>query len=562
MGEAVGVGSALKSFADLLGTHPGYLGIAILLLTAAPLADRYIVRRKRIRYRVLYNSKLGLSPVELRDGNPPSAQADPRLLQLTRVLDRMSIVIIRIRNSGSYDIGPEDFADDLSFTFGRRTVWDARVSEASSDDLREQVRRNLEFVPSVDSPAEQTDSRENLNTVRNWLARRLLKQLGAEQPAAVDPDPQWQEVRLTRLSLHRREKFKLVVLLREPDDTAHGTITKNIQRRGRFHKDGRIKDEGEERAITWQRATLSVAVLLMGALIATLLLGSSGRGDSAQCSAGSLQIDGSSAFMPTVDVIARKYQNTCGDTKIATKPTGSLAGIAELNSQSQAGELAVVSDGEVHAAGAQPHPVAVIVYGIVVNSAAGVDELTSDQLRAIYTGQITNWKDVGGRDMGIRIVSRDEDSGTRWTFQNKLLSGAQEAPHSSLQCDQRDLAPQAPTIRCVSTTTEDLLAKVNATPGAIGYADAATAKETAKQRKLNVIRINGKDPDVSNALRPGPGGTDLGYPFWTIEYFYTQGSPIGRSMTNSFLDYLGSDPARAELRRAGYAPCVDKPDLC
>ncbi|WP_127934299.1 hypothetical protein [Nonomuraea polychroma] len=68
----------------------------------------------------------------------PSEYGPSQLRQVARLLDRMSIVVIRIRNSGSYDIDPDDFERPLSFTFGGRLVWKARVSDASTDKLREQ----------------------------------------------------------------------------------------------------------------------------------------------------------------------------------------------------------------------------------------------------------------------------------------------------------------------------------------------------------------------------------------------------------------------------------------
>ncbi|EOD67761.1 hypothetical protein [Amycolatopsis vancoresmycina] len=91
---------------------------------------------------MLYNSKIGLSPIDLHDGENGSAQAAPQLEPVARLLDRMSIVVIRIHNTGGFDIAPGDFETPLSFTFGNRIVWDARVSD---DGLRRHVRDGLEF---------------------------------------------------------------------------------------------------------------------------------------------------------------------------------------------------------------------------------------------------------------------------------------------------------------------------------------------------------------------------------------------------------------------------------
>jgi phosphate transport system substrate-binding protein len=574
VGDAIGVGTALKSVADLLGTHPDYLGIAIALVMAAPLADRYIIRRKRIHFRVLYNSKLGLSPVELHDGESPSAQTDPQLLQMTRLLDRMSIAIIRIRNTGGYDISAEDFEVPISFSFGRRIVWDARISEASTDDLRELTRDNMMFFDATSTSADPAaapvntgepagdlaNGRESLGILRDWLGRRLSNWLGTEQATHAEIGPEWHGVQLPKLSLNRKEKFKLVVVLREPDDAPYGEICKDVQRRGRISS-GRIQDEKQERNITWPRVATSIGVLLTGALIAALLVGSHPHDPSAHCASGTLRLVGSSAFIPTpVDGIAQKYKNSCDGATINTNASGSIAGVKELSQSPPNGGMAALSDGLVPIPGPQPQPVAVVVYAIAINNAAGLDHLTSDDIRRIYTGQVTNWAQLGGKDQEIKIVSRNEDSGTRETFQKIFLGRAPQAPQSSAQCDKRDMVPQAPITLCISNNTNDLLTKVNTTSGAIGYADAPAAEEVAKQHGLTVIRINDTDPDVNSIVRPG--GSDPGYPFWTVEYLYTQGSPPDGSLLKYFLDYLSSDGGRAELRRAGYTPCVDKPELC
>ncbi|WP_228771448.1 hypothetical protein [Actinokineospora iranica] len=108
---------ALRVVLDFLG--PGNLVLGIVLLIATPFVDRFLVRRKRISFRVLYNSKIGLGPEKPDDDDGP---VRGQLATLAALLDRMSIVVIRIRNNGGYDIAPDDFDRPLSFTFGKRVV--------------------------------------------------------------------------------------------------------------------------------------------------------------------------------------------------------------------------------------------------------------------------------------------------------------------------------------------------------------------------------------------------------------------------------------------------------
>jgi phosphate transport system substrate-binding protein len=131
---------------EWLGQLVGFLGGAgqvlfgILALLAAPFVDRLLLRRKRISYRVLYNSKIALGPEVPHDRTDHVEAHSPQLAPVMRLLNRMNVVVIRIRNSGSYDIEPADFEEPLSFTFGGRVLWNARVSEASTLQVRKQLR--------------------------------------------------------------------------------------------------------------------------------------------------------------------------------------------------------------------------------------------------------------------------------------------------------------------------------------------------------------------------------------------------------------------------------------
>lgn len=548
------MGQLLQSLAEILSSDQGSIVLAIAALAAmgAPLADRYVIRRKRILFRVLYNSKIGLSPIDLNgdSGHP----LDPELRQLALMLDKLSVVVIRIRNTGSYDISPEDFDTPISFTFGKRIVWDARISEASDPDLRTMLRDNMRFIET----AAAVDS-EQLTDLRTSLVDRFRAFGTKSRPPVSSAPPQRHGVKLTNFSLKSKEKFKLVVVLREPDDGTDA-ITKEVVRHGRI-SNGRIKDEKQQRRLGWPLITVTTGVLLIGALLATLLYSASRPAAelAAQCEAGSLRLEGSSAFIPIMSSIATEYSEGCSDAKVTAEPTGSNDGVRKLDALAveQQHELAVLSDGMSAEAGPEliPQKVAVIVYGVVVNSSAGVDTLTVDQLRGIYEGRWTDWRELrGGDSLPIRIVGRGQESGSRQVFENKVLGsgGARisEGVLSSDSCAERSL-PQAPTVRCERSTTAEVLDEVGATPGAIGYADAPAAKlASARNPAVVTARIDDRYPDATTI---GPG-----YPFWTIEYLYTKGEPRNGTLLKKFGDYLRSDTARAELQDAGYLPCVGK----
>jgi ABC-type phosphate transport system substrate-binding protein len=108
--------------------------------------------------------------------------------------------------------------------------------------------------------------------------------------------------------------------------------------------------------------------------------------------------------------------------------------------------------------------------------------------------------------------------------------------------------PAAPVVKCEVDTTTTLLTRVNAVPGAIGYAQITDASAYGN---LESVKINGSDPEIGAVQRGS-------YPYWTIEYLYTNGRPPASSLTAAFLSYMNSDTAKDILRLNNYTPCNDR----
>lgn len=393
-----------------------------------------------------------------------------------------------------------------------------------------------------------------LSRVRALLPKRLAGLAAADAPPPEAPE--WHGVRFARLSLKRKEKFKLVVVLRESDGH-DGEISKEIRHHARLAA-GRIKDDRKQRRFGWPVITTAVGVLLTGALLATLLVSWSRPSDSAQCATGKLAVEGSSAFVPIIDSIAAEYHGQCDGAAITTRATGSVTGVRALAPVDAAGkdELAVLSDGRSGEAGPdlETKAVAVVVYSLVVNRAAGIDRLTTQQVKDIFSGRVRNWDQLRpGPSVPIGIVGRGQESGTRKTFEQKVLGGAEDRLTSD-SCRKPERDPAAATTRCERGTTAEVLTEVGAVPGAIGYADVPAAKTAAaRDQQVTIVQLDGHYPDVTTV--------DAGYRFWTVEYLYTKGVPSNGSVLKRFLDYLASPTARAELQDAGYTPCVAKDGL-
>lgn len=570
---------ALRSVVDVLGSVPGIATLSVLATASigSPFLDRFVLRRKRIQYQVVYNSKIGLDTVFLEhdeDEEPTPPRTHP-LGRLVHELERLSLMIIRIRNVGSADIDASDIQPALSLAFGSRIIWNARVSEASTDVLRTHIRENLQFFTHVGWPTtsevnallDKTNTGydyQNLSVVRRWLVRRLAKTLtqGSDVSPPTEAEPQWHGVRLANLWLRRQQSFILMVVLREAVDGAT-----------EISKDYRVTPSGgngkttiQQRGQGWFRWTVvtpAVGVVLVGALLGSVLaqaiIGAQPASATTgiQCVTGTADLAGSSAFGPIVQTIGDDYTQACPGSHIVVNTNGSLDGVRQLTTlgPGSAGTQAALSDGPSGEASNDMgrQQLVVLVYALLVNKDVGVDRLSTGQLLDIYSGRYTNWRQLGGAPMPIRLVARESGSGTRRTLEQFVLKAPEGLP-SSGDCTSRDLIPAAPTILCELPTTQAVVNTVSTVPGAIGYADVdnqGTKTVVADQRVVPVV-LDGRSPQV--------GSVPNGYPFWTVEYLYTwtpgTGSPIA-----AFQDYLKSDTVQTVLRRAGYTPCVENP-LC
>ncbi|WP_220182760.1 substrate-binding domain-containing protein, partial [Sphaerisporangium album] len=505
--------------------------------------------------RVLYNSKIGIGPERLHDGADPADSGPRQLRQVVRLLDRMSVVVIRIRNSGSYDIDAEDFHKPLSFTFGGRVVWNARISEATTTVLREELRNALRFFADDGRVA-----RDNLLTVRGRLAERMGRLLRA--PSGQDAaEPRWYGVWMDGMSLRRGEVAKLVVVLREPPSNAGDDITKDLAHGGRLKDNGLIKDEGERRRITLPRVSGALALLLTVLLVLSQVSATSDD-PTVTCVPGHLRIEGSSAFMPTLEAIRDEYVQRCGEARIDTQANGSLDGVRDVEASSSGGspEVVAVSDGRSLGASQRLHAqkVAIVVFKVVVNSGVGLTTIGVENLRKIYKGTWTNWSQVPGAKAGnlpIRIVGRGYASGTREVFEKHVL-GFGEPSLTSDDCLEKTRPSDTPVIRCEQANNQKVIEAVAKDAGAIGYADLDSIRkarqDTAIDNAITALTLDGQEFDYSTS-RPG-------YPYWTVEYLYTVGDPKQGSLTDAFFTFVRNHSiAGARLNQAGFEACPTSP---
>jgi ABC-type phosphate transport system substrate-binding protein len=418
-----------------------------------------------------------------------------------------SLVQLRVRNSGLTAISKARTRRPVSFTFPGRDVVEYAIV-----DLRGISKDEI-------APA---------GTAASITGNRIL---------------------LPRFPMPRGGSFKLLVLLSGPGRGVHG--------KGRF-RGGRMVHEARGRGPVARNVVFGTVLALLAGTQAGLMVGR-GPAIPASCGNGALAIAGSSAFEPVAQQIAEAYSAVCLDARISVSASSSVGGLNAL--VASGGLLAAggqkerpdsvqiaMSDGRIPDGyqGLVGQPIGVIIFAVVVNRQAAVFNLTVDQLRGVFTGKITNWQQVGGADLPVRVVARASGSGTRRTFDRKILNGPSEPVASSFDCVSKNAVPGSPMIRCEVPDTATLLQRVNTIPGAVGYAQVNDAQPYAN---VASVKIGGRDPGIG-AVEQGT------YPYWTVEYLYTYGRPSASSLTSAFLSYMASDTASQILRSTSYTPCA------
>jgi phosphate transport system substrate-binding protein len=234
------------------------------------------------------------------------------------------------------------------------------------------------------------------------------------------------------------------------------------------------------------------------------------------CVQGSLTTNGSTALGPLVQKVAADYQSKCSGASITTQLTGSGAGLTAVS-----GGNAGIGNSDVYASatkypGLIDHQVAVIPFAVVLNSqVTGVTNLTSAQIKDIYTGKVTNWKQVGGPSLPIVVISRPAGSGTRVTFEQFILSGTTESVSGPSHLTE--------------STTGAVQKAVAGTAGSIAY---LAASGIGAMKAISIDGIAESDANVQNNT----------YKFWNVEHMYTKGDATG--LAQAFIDYMTSPTAK------------------
>lgn len=235
---------------------------------------------------------------------------------------------------------------------------------------------------------------------------------------------------------------------------------------------------------------------------------------------GSVLAVGSSALLPLVEVAAEEYCTTqAPGVYITVQGGGSGQGISQIAQGAvQIGNSDIFAEEKginPSEANITDHKVCIAGMGPVVNPGVNVESLTTDELVKIFTGEFTNWNQVGGQDLPIVVINRAVGSGTRTTFETLVMKGA-----SALQAQEQD--NNGTVVRMVSET-----------PGAISYLSFSYFNDKTKQLKLDDIA-----PTSENVINGS-------WPLWSYEHMYT--STNMDPTTEGFMEFMMGEVVQKEL---------------
>jgi phosphate transport system substrate-binding protein len=259
----------------------------------------------------------------------------------------------------------------------------------------------------------------------------------------------------------------------------------------------------------WLAALLGVALIMGAGLIPAGCGAAKGKGTYS----GRVRVSGSTTLLSLIQEASIEFMDANPRARVDVQGGGSSAGITQLKSGIvQIANSSRELKGEENGWGMVDHKIAFDIIAIIVNPSLKIRNLTSAQVKAIFTGKVRNWKAVGGPDKEIVVVVRDQASGTREVFDQKALGSTKEHPVAS-----EPTAIESPSNGYVQEI-------VATTSNAIGYLSYGFVNET-----VTALSVNGVMPGVSTA-------TDGRYPMARWLHMFTKGQASGA--VQGFIDFV------------------------
>jgi phosphate transport system substrate-binding protein len=256
-------------------------------------------------------------------------------------------------------------------------------------------------------------------------------------------------------------------------------------------------------------------LVIFAVLFAALLVVSFGLGGRKE---GALEVIGSTSIEPFAEMLAQEYEKAHPERYVNVQGGGSTAGIqAAINGIADIGMCSRALKAEE--TGFKDFVIARDGLAVVIHPSNPVSDLTRTQIQKIFAGDVVNWKQLGGDDRPIRIITREEGSGTREAFM-KLVMGKARVSRKALTQESNGAVKEL----------------VRNDPGGIGYMSLGLA------HGLKLMPVDGVAPSTEAVVS---GKYPLVRPF----LFVTRGEPSDRA--KAFIDYVLSSPSQQLLEQEG-----------
>ena len=240
---------------------------------------------------------------------------------------------------------------------------------------------------------------------------------------------------------------------------------------------------------------------------------------------GTVSTDGSTSMEKVIGALGEAFTEANGNVNFTYNPTGSGSGIqAVQEGRCDIGLSSRALKDEEKASGLTETILAYDGIAVIVNPENPVEDLTLEDIAKIYTGEITNWSEVGGNDAEIVLIGREAGSGTR--------SGFEEIVEVKDLCQYRQEL----------SSTGDVITTVAQNPGAIGYASLASVKDSVK-----AVKVGGVTPSEETVK---DGTYAIQRPFVLATKTDAQ---LGQA-AQAFFDYVTSTAASEIIVAAGVVP--------
>lgn len=277
-----------------------------------------------------------------------------------------------------------------------------------------------------------------------------------------------------------------------------------------------------------------IVALILTCVLALSFAACGEEKESGNSVSGTITAAGSTALQPLAAAAAEQFSKKYTDATVNVQPGGSGTGLTQVASGAvEIGNSDIYAKDKsgLDASKLIDHQVCVIGFALVTNNDVTVDNLSKQDVIKIFTGKVTNWKDVNGKDEKITIINRPTSSGTRATFKQYALDGNDEVQGAQLTQDSSGAVQAA----------------IEKTPGAIGYL-ALSYLSTDVRKSIKVLKFDGVEANKDNI-------TTGKYTIWSYEHMYTNGEPKG--VTKAFIDYMTSSEVKPLIEKQGYVPISD-----